>query len=101
MGQPGQQQSLGIFLSPRPGCHVLQHAVAMRKINLKAYPKFWADFVGRVETAHGTSYAVNVATLKGYILEWYGIAVHVTSSAERGEVYMLEKDYTGFMLKWS
>jgi hypothetical protein len=73
----------------------------MRKINLRAYPKFWADFVGRVETAHGTIYAVNVATLKGYIQEWYGIAVHITSTAAPGEAYMLEKDYTGFMLKWS
>jgi len=73
----------------------------MRKVDLRAYPKFWADFIGRVEHVHGTSYAVHVMMLKGYILEWYGIAVHVTSSAERGEVYMLDKDYTGFMLKWS
>jgi hypothetical protein len=75
--------------------------VAVKKVNLKSYPDFWADFVGRVETAHGTSYAVNVVTLKRYIQEWYGIAVHITSTAEHGEVYMLDKDYTGFMLKWS
>jgi hypothetical protein len=73
----------------------------MRKVDLRAYPKFWADFVGRVEHVHGTSYAVHVMMLKGYIEEWYGITVHVTATAERGEVYMLDKDYTGFMLKWS
>jgi len=74
--------------------------VAVRKINLKSYPKFWADFIGRVEAAYGTSYAVNVMTLKGHIREWYGINVHITATAEHGEVYMLDKDYTGFMLKW-
>ena len=75
--------------------------MAVRKVDLRAYPKFWADFIGRVEDIYGTSYAVNVTTLKGLIEEWYGIRVHITSTAERGEVYMLDKDYTGFMLKWS
>ena len=75
--------------------------MAVRKVNLKSYPKFWADFIGRVEEAYGTSYAVPVSMFKKYIEEWYGITVHITSTAERGEVYMLEKDYTGFMLKWS
>ena len=63
----------------------------MKKVDLRKYPKFWADFIGRVEEAYGTSYAVNVTTLKGLIEEWYGIRVHITSTAERGEVYMLEK----------
>jgi hypothetical protein len=73
----------------------------MRKVNLRAYPKFWTDFIGRVEDIYGTSYSVNVTTLKRNIEEWYGINVHITSTADRGEVYMLEKDYTGFMLQWS
>ena len=101
MGWASKPKSLVILFSRKSRCYFLQYEVAMRKVDLRAYPKFWADFIGRVEEAYGTSYAVNIATLKGLIEEWYGIRVHITSTAERGEVYMLEKDYTGFMLKWS
>ena len=73
----------------------------MRKVNLKLHPKFWADFIGRVEAAYGTSYAVPSDMFKKYIEEWYGITVHITSKAERGEVYMSNKEYTGFVLRWS
>jgi hypothetical protein len=72
----------------------------MRKINLKAYPKFWMDFAQRCADID-PSMAMSSYQVKRYLLEWYGITVHITSTSEWAQVYMLDKDYTGFMLKWS
>ena len=73
----------------------------MRKVNLKSYPKFWTDFTSRINKEIDPSWSIPGMLVKVYLETWYGITVHITSSAYFGEVYMLEKDYTGFMLQWS
>jgi hypothetical protein len=32
---------------------------------------------------------------------WYVINVHILQSGSLGKVYMLNKDYTAFLLRWS
>ncbi len=74
--------------------------IVMIKINLKTYPKFWLDFAQRCADID-PSVAMSAHQVKRYLLEWYGITVHVISSSEWVEVYMLNKDYTAFLLRWS
>lgn len=75
--------------------------MAVRKVNLRAYPKFWADFIGRCDKETDPNWSIPSMLVKVYMEVWYGITVHVTSSAEFGQVYMLNKDYTAFLLRWS
>jgi hypothetical protein len=73
----------------------------MIKINLKDYSKFWTDFVGRVNKEIDPSAAVSGQHIKRWMQAWYGINVHIMQSGSLGEVYMLNKDYTAFLLRWS
>lgn len=75
--------------------------MAVRKVNLKAYPKFWEDFVDRVSTHVDPSAHVSSQDVKRWMLAWYGINVHVMHSGSLGEVYMVGRDYTAFVLRWS
>lgn len=72
----------------------------MRKVNLKEYPRFWADFVDRINTEIDPSAYVSSQVIKHWMQVWYGINVHVMQSGSLGEVYMLDRDYTAFALKW-
>jgi len=72
----------------------------MRKINLKAYPRFWMDFAQRCADID-PSMAMSPYQVKRYLQDWYGITVHVTNFGEYAQVYMSNKEYTGFFLKWS
>jgi hypothetical protein len=74
--------------------------VAVRKVDLRAYPRFWMDFAQRCADID-PSMAMSPYQVKRYLQDWYGITVHVTSSSEYTQIYMLEKDYTGFILQWS
>lgn len=73
----------------------------MKKVDLRKYPKFWSDFTSRINREIDPSWSIPSMLVKVYLETWYGITVHVTSSADFGEVYMLDPEYTGFMLKWS
>jgi len=73
----------------------------MIKINLKDYSKFWTDFVGRVNKEIDPSAAISGQHIKRWMQAWYGINVHIMQSGSLGEVYMLNKDYTAFLLRWS
>ena len=73
----------------------------MRKVNLRAYPKFWADFVDRINEQIDPSAAVSGQDIKRWMQAWYGINVHIMHSGSLGEVYMLDRDYTAFVLRWS
>ena len=73
----------------------------MRKINIKSYPKFWDDFVGRVHTETDPSSFVASANIKQWLKDWYGITVHITSNGTFADVYMHDEEYTAFLLRWS
>ena len=73
----------------------------MTKINLKDYPKFWIDFVDRVNKEIDPSAAVSGQHIKQWMQAWYGINVHIMQSGSLGEVYMLDRDYTAFVLRWA
>jgi hypothetical protein len=73
----------------------------MKKINLKTYLKFWTDFIDRVNQEIDPSAAVSGHDIKRWMQTWYGINVHIMHSGSLGEVYMLDRDYTAFVLRWS
>jgi hypothetical protein len=73
----------------------------MKKINLKTYLKFWTDFVDRVNQEIDPSAAVSGHDIKRWMQTWYGINVHIMHSGSLGEVYMLDRDYTAFVLRWA
>ena len=73
----------------------------MNRVNLKAYPKFWTDFADRVNQEIDPSAAVSGHDIKRWMQAWYGINVHIMHSGSLGEVYMLDRDYTAFVLRWS
>ena len=73
----------------------------MNRVNLKAYPKFWTDFADRVNEEIDPSAAVSGHDIKRWMQAWYGINVHIMHSGSLGEVYMLDRDYTAFVLRWS
>ncbi len=75
--------------------------IVMRRVNLKAYPGFWTDFADRVNQEIDASAAVSGHDIKRWMQTWYGINVHVMHSGSLGEVYMLDRDYTAFVLRWS
>ena len=73
----------------------------MKKINLKTYLKFWTDFIDRVNQEIDPSAAVSGHDIKRWMQTWYGINVHIMHSGSLGEVYMLDRDYTAFVLRWA
>ena len=73
----------------------------MNRVNLKAYPRFWTDFADRVNEQIDPSAAVSGHDIKRWMQAWYGINVHIMHSGSLGEVYMLDRDYTAFVLRWS
>jgi hypothetical protein len=73
----------------------------MRRVYLKAYPRFWADFVDRISEQIDPSAPVSGHDIKRWMLVWYGINVYVMHSGSLGEVYMVGRDYTAFVLRWS
>lgn len=73
----------------------------MRRVNLKAYPGFWTDFVDRVNEQIDPSAPVSGYDIKRWMQAWYGINVNVMHSGSLGEVYMLDRDYTAFVLRWA
>ena len=73
----------------------------MKRVNLKAYPRFWTDFADRVNEQIDPSAAVSGHDIKRWMQAWYGINVHIMHSGSLGEVYMLDRDYTAFVLRWS
>ena len=73
----------------------------MRRVNLKSYPQFWTDFADRVNEEIDPSAAVSSQDIKRWMQAWYGINVHIMHSGSLGEVYMLDRDYTAFVLRWS
>ena len=75
--------------------------IQMNRVNLKAYPKFWTDFADRVNEEIDPSAAVSGQDIKRWMQAWYGINVHIMHSGSLGEVYMLDRDYTAFVLRWS
>jgi hypothetical protein len=75
--------------------------MGMIKINLADYPKFWLDFTDRVNKQIDPSAAVSGHDIKRWLQTWYGIRVHIMHSGLLGEVYMLNKDYTAFLLRWA
>ena len=72
----------------------------MNRVNLKAYPRFWTDFADRVNEQIDPSAAVSGHDIKRWMQAWYGINVHIMHSGSLGEVYMLDRDYTAFVLRW-
>lgn len=75
--------------------------IQMRRVNLKAYPRFWTDFADRVNEQIDPSAPVSGYDIKRWMLAWYGINVNVMHSGSLGEVYMVSRDYTAFVLRWS
>jgi hypothetical protein len=75
--------------------------IQMNRVNLKAYPGFWTDFADRVNQEIDASAAVSGHDIKRWMQAWYGINVHIMHSGSLGEVYMLDRDYTAFVLRWS
>jgi hypothetical protein len=73
----------------------------MIKINLRDYPNFWLDFAYRVNQIIDPNAPISMHDLRQWLKEWYNMNVYVTSSGVVAEVYMLSKDYTVFLLKWS
>jgi hypothetical protein len=73
----------------------------MIKINLRDYPKFWLDFAYRVSQTVDPNAPISMQSIKPWLKEWYNMNVYVTSSSAVAEVYMLNKDYTAFLLRWS
>ena len=73
----------------------------MKRINLKEYPRFWIDFADRINAEIDPSAHVSGQDVKHWIQAWYGINVHIMHSGSLGEVYMLDPDYTAFVLRWA
>ena len=73
----------------------------MKRINLKEYPKFWTDFADRINAEIDPSSHISSHNIKRWMLDWYGINVHIMNSGSLGEVYMLGQDYTAFVLRWA
>jgi hypothetical protein len=73
----------------------------MNRVNLKAYPRFWTDFADRVNEQIDPSAPVSGHDIKRWMQSWYGINVHIMHSGSLGEVYMVGRDYTAFVLRWS
>ena len=73
----------------------------MKRINLREYPRFWADFVDRVNKQIDLGPSVSGYDIKRWMLAWYGINVNVMHSGSLGEVYMVGRDYTAFVLRWA
>jgi hypothetical protein len=73
----------------------------MNRVNLKSYPEFWTDFADRVNQEIDPSAAVSGQDIKRWMQAWYGINVHIMHSGSLGEVYMLDRDYTAFLLRWA
>lgn len=73
----------------------------MKRVNLIAYPKFWLDITDRIRTTVDPSAAVGSHHIKLWMQEWYGINVYVMPMNQLGEVYMLDEDYTMFVLRWA
>jgi hypothetical protein len=73
----------------------------MNRVNLKAYPKFWTDFADRVNQEIDPSASISGQDIKRWMRSWYGINVHIMHSGSLGEVYMLDQDYTAFVLRWA
>ena len=73
----------------------------MKRINLKEYPKFWTDFADRINAEIDPSAHVSGQDVKRWIQAWYGINVYIMHSGSLGEVYMLDPDYTAFVLRWA
>lgn len=73
----------------------------MRKINLKNYPKFWDDLIGRIHSETDASGYVSSVNLKQWLKDWYGITVHITANGVFAEVYIQDNEYTAFLLRWA
>ena len=73
----------------------------MRKVDLRSYPKFWTDFSDRINKQIDPSAAISGQDIKRWMQAWYGINVHIMHSGSLGEVYMLDQDYTAFVLRWA
>ncbi len=71
------------------------------KINLRDYPKFWLDFAYRVSQIVDPNAPISMHDLRKWVKEWYGMNVYITSSSAVAEVYMLNKEYTAFLLRWA
>lgn len=73
----------------------------MKRVNLKQYPRFWQDIIGRIQDCVDPSAAVSSYQFKLWMAEWYGINVYVMPTTQAGEVYMLESEYIAFSLRWA
>ena len=73
----------------------------MRKVNLRVHPKFWLDFAYRVSQTVDPNVPISMHSVKQWVKEWYDMQVYITSSCTVAEVYMLNKDYTAFVLRWA
>lgn len=73
----------------------------MKRVNLKNYPKFWNDVIGRINAHIDASAPIDGNRFKLWMKDWYGINVYVMPSSLVGEVYMLDEEYTMFALRWS
>lgn len=72
----------------------------MKQVQLKNYPKFWTDVVGRIADKIDPSSHFSGALFELYVKEWYDLDVHIVKFGLLGEVYMSESDYVVFLLKW-
>ena len=74
----------------------------MIKINLRDHPKFWLDFAYRVNQIIDPNASISMQNVRQWVKEWYDMNVYITTSCTVvAEVYMLNKDYTAFLLRWS
>ena len=73
----------------------------MKRVNLRMYPKFWLDMTVRINKHIDPSATVGLHHIKLWMQGWYGINVYVMPTNPLGEVYMLDEDYTMFVLRWS
>lgn len=73
----------------------------MKRVNLQMYSKFWQDITARINKHIDPSAAVGSHHIKLWMQEWYGINVYVMPMNQLGEVYMLDEDYTMFVLRWA
>ena len=73
----------------------------MKRVNLIQSPKFWIDMNARINKYIDPSATVGSHHIKLWMKEWYGINVYVMPSTIAGEVYMLDEDYTMFVLRWA
>ena len=58
----------------------------MKRVNLKDYPGFWADFTARINDIIDPSAYMSGALAKRYIKEWYGMDAHIMHFGLFGEV---------------